>query len=84
MADRALTPAAKREFLDRLLTVWLAWPELRFGQLLANTFLDGDEGRLRVLEDIVLAERAEDFYRSYSRRDDLHEREGDGGTSQSS
>lgn len=36
MTGRALTSDQKRAVLNRVLVAWLAFPEMRLGQLLAN------------------------------------------------
>ncbi len=57
---RALTPALKRELVERLLVAWQKTPHQRLGQLIANT-LGADGDRLFHAEDDVLIELVEGF-----------------------
>jgi hypothetical protein len=55
LPNRANNATQKRDVMERLLKVWEAMPELRFGQLLLNVEHDG----LFTIEDFDLVEQAE-------------------------
>lgn len=63
MKGRALTPAAKREIVERLLVAWLKVPDQRLGQLIANSFgrRYGFSPDIFVTEDETLADAVERF-----------------------
>ena len=56
--ERANTPEQKQEIIERLLALWLRYPELRLGQLICNRFNKG----AYFTEDFKLIEMLEQFY----------------------
>lgn len=59
---RAETPEEKRIVLERFYTLWMRYPQLRFGQLIKNAFLED----IYYVEDEPFIEGLERFY--YQRR----------------
>ena len=55
---RARTQQQKREVMERLLALWLEWPDLRLGQLIANFYHD-----IYHVEDFDLVSTLEQNYR---------------------
>jgi hypothetical protein len=60
MNRRAMTPEQKRAVVERLLTAWSKYPELRLGQLIDCAL--GDRTLFHV-EDLGIAELVEQFVR---------------------
>ena len=63
MEKRALTPAQKKEVINRLYVAWLSDPDLRLGQLIVNAL---PENRMFYIEDFELVESLESYNKSNS------------------
>ena len=67
MKDRAVLPYQKRDLIERVLSVWIAMPDMRLGQLIVNAATERCKSPLFWAEDAALCNALEQYAEKHGR-----------------